>query len=212
MIVVAACRAARRSAATCRAAARHRRRRSARRGTAGRDRAPAPWRSSPGASSRPKARGSASSRLSHRLSDCAALPRSAPRRAGSRTCRANRRTARHTFSNMSKPSSCGTSPIRARALRQLRRKILAERRDRAAGGPHQPADRADQRGLARAVGPEQRENLALADRQIDTVERLRAALVGFGQAANVENRFSQGTWSCGRNASWSRAASSEESP
>ena len=41
------------------------------------------------------------------------------------------------------------------------------------------ADDADQRGLARAIRPEQREDLAGLDIQIDVVQRLETGAVGF---------------------------------
>ena len=63
--------------------------------------------------------------------------------------------------------------------------------DRPAARLEQAADRADQRGLARAVRAEQRENLALADRQVDVLKRDGAALVGFRQSTDIENRVVQ---------------------
>src|SRR3569623_110430 len=52
---------------------------------------------------------------------------------------------------------------------------------RARGGRDDAADDADQGGLASAVGAQQREDLALADVEIDTVERPQARFVCFGQ-------------------------------
>ena len=46
------------------------------------------------------------------------------------------------------------------------------------------ADDADQRGLAGAVRPQQRKNLAAADLQIDVVQRLEPGAIGFGQICN----------------------------
>ncbi len=45
---------------------------------------------------------------------------------------------------------------------------------------------ADQGGLAGAVGPEQREEIAHLDIQIDALQRLDAVLIGLGEAANRE--------------------------
>ena len=45
-----------------------------------------------------------------------------------------------------------------------------------------------QRGLAGAVGAEQRDPLAAVDVQVDAEERLVAVGVGEGQAADVEDR------------------------
>src|SRR5690606_25769951 len=56
--------------------------------------------------------------------------------------------------------------------------VEPERLDRPAAGPEQAAYGTDQRGLAGSVGAEQREDLALADLQVDTRERRGAALVG----------------------------------
>src|SRR5471032_3632781 len=43
------------------------------------------------------------------------------------------------------------------------------------------ADDADQRGLAGAVRPQQREDLAAVDIQIDAIQRLETGAVGLGQ-------------------------------
>ena len=43
------------------------------------------------------------------------------------------------------------------------------------------ADDVDQRGLAGAVRPEQREDLAAADLQVDALQRLEAGGIGFGE-------------------------------
>ena len=46
----------------------------------------------------------------------------------------------------------------------------------------------DQRGLAGAVGPEQRDPLALGDRQVDAKQGLVAIGVGEGQAGHLQGR------------------------
>src|SRR3546814_20831081 len=51
----------------------------------------------------------------------------------------------------------------------------------------QPAHRADQRCLARTVGAEQREYLALANGQINIFQRLGAAGIDFGKPVNFED-------------------------
>jgi len=51
-------------------------------------------------------------------------------------------------------------------------------------GRHDSADRIDQRGLARAIGAEQGEDLALVDVEIDGLQRLQPALVGLAEAAD----------------------------
>ena len=57
------------------------------------------------------------------------------------------------------------APRRAPVVRE----IMAEGVHGAARRSHQPAHRADQRGLACPVGPKQREDFALSDRQIDII-------------------------------------------
>jgi hypothetical protein len=57
--------------------------------------------------------------------------------------------------------------------------VVAGGEHRAFAGRDQPANDADQGRLARAVRPEQGEDLALADVQVDALERLEAAGVGF---------------------------------
>ena len=64
------------------------------------------------------------------------------------------------------------------ADRQLPVDVVAEHLDLAAGLVDQRGDDADRRGLARAVRPQQREEIALLDRQVDALERLDAVLVG----------------------------------
>src|SRR3546814_15671573 len=49
------------------------------------------------------------------------------------------------------------------------------------------SDLADQRRLPRAVRPEQRENLALVDAEVDGDERLVAALIRLAEAGNLKD-------------------------
>ena len=53
--------------------------------------------------------------------------------------------------------------------------------------PDQSAHRTDQRGLARAIRPEQRKDLALADFEIDRVERLGAPGIDLCQAFDCQD-------------------------
>ena len=50
------------------------------------------------------------------------------------------------------------------------------------------ADDADQRGLAGAVRTQQREDLALADLEVDALQRLQARRVGLGQVRDGDDR------------------------
>jgi hypothetical protein len=68
--------------------------------------------------------------------------------------------------------SCSASPIDRRASVEL--VGVAEHERLAGGGADQVADGRDERGLAGAVGPEQAEELAVADAEIDRVEREQA--------------------------------------
>src|SRR4051812_47640848 len=56
--------------------------------------------------------------------------------------------------------------------------VMARDRHGAGGGVDEAADDADQRGLARAVRTEQREDLAAVDVEIDALERLKAGRIG----------------------------------
>ena len=56
--------------------------------------------------------------------------------------------------------------------------VMAADRDAALAQIGDAADDADQRGLAGAVRPEQREDLAALDVQIDAVQRLETGAVG----------------------------------
>jgi hypothetical protein len=58
--------------------------------------------------------------------------------------------------------------------------VTVDRHGAGAGGDDAAYD-ADQRGLAGAVGAQQREDLALADLEIDVLERLQTRGVGLGQ-------------------------------
>ena len=60
-------------------------------------------------------------------------------------------------------------------------------RDAARAGGQDAVEVQHQRGLAGAVGAEQRDPLALVDVEVDAVERLVAVGVGEGQAADVED-------------------------
>jgi hypothetical protein len=80
---------------------------------------------------------------------------------------------------------------RPHRLEQVGRKLLRHEADQLAGGAvvagvvvagdrhgaggrnHQPADDVDQRRLAGAVGAEERQDFALADVEVDALERLK---------------------------------------
>src|SRR5262249_10801494 len=63
-------------------------------------------------------------------------------------------------------------PAEARpSVRSRARDVPAEERDLAAGRPGLAADQAEQRGLARPVGPDDRAALARGDGQADAVDR-----------------------------------------
>ena len=66
--------------------------------------------------------------------------------------------------------------------------VMAADRDRAGRRRHDPADDADQRGLAGAVRPEQRENLALVDVEVDALERLEPGGIGLRQVGDRNDR------------------------
>ena len=59
-----------------------------------------------------------------------------------------------------------------------------------AGGRHEPRDRAERRGLARAVAAEDGDDLSLADRERDTVESLYRAVASL-DAVELEQRGHQ---------------------
>lgn len=72
-------------------------------------------------------------------------------------------------------------------------KVVAEHADRAAAFIHQRGNDADGGGLARTIGAEQREEIALGHFQIDAIEGLEAIGVGFGQLTNTEGGAHTGT-------------------
>ena len=67
--------------------------------------------------------------------------------------------------------------------------VVAVRRHRAARRRDDAADDVDERRLAGAVRPEQREDLPLADLEIDLLERHEARGVGLGQPLDRDDRF-----------------------
>ena len=72
---------------------------------------------------------------------------------------------------------------------ELRDDVMAGRRHRAGARIDDAADDVDQRRLAGAVGPEQREDLALADLEIDVLQRLEAGLVDLRQMGDGDDRL-----------------------
>ena len=62
--------------------------------------------------------------------------------------------------------------------------VVAEHADAAGRLVHQRGDDADQRGLAGAVGTEQREEIALLDVEVDALQRLDTILVGLDETAD----------------------------
>jgi hypothetical protein len=66
--------------------------------------------------------------------------------------------------------------------------VVAVNRDLAGRGNQDAADDADQRGLAGAVGAEQREDLAALDVEIDIVERPEPGRVAFRQMFDGNDR------------------------
>jgi hypothetical protein len=75
-----------------------------------------------------------------------------------------------------------------RGLTAVLREVEAADRDRAFVGRHDTQHHEERGGLARAVGPEQRDALARVHDQVDTVHRAIAAIV-LDQAASFENHF-----------------------
>ena len=67
------------------------------------------------------------------------------------------------------------------ADRQLPVDVVAEHLDLAAGLVDQRSDDADCGGFAGAVRPQQREEIAFLDRQVDALQGLDAVLVGLGE-------------------------------
>ena len=66
---------------------------------------------------------------------------------------------------------------------------LAEDLRPAGGGPVQPEDEAQERGLAGAVGPEQTEHAARLDGERHVVERDLAVLVDLGEVLRLDDQF-----------------------
>ena len=87
---------------------------------------------------------------------------------------------------MLKLISCGTTPMQALAASSSRSMSWPNTRASPAALVHQRGDDADQRGLARAVGAEQREEIALLDVEVDALQRLHAVLVDLGESAYRE--------------------------
>jgi hypothetical protein len=69
---------------------------------------------------------------------------------------------------------------------------VAEDQRLAARRPDEVADGRDQRRLAGAVGAEQPEELAVADGEVEAVERQQAVVVALGQPAEGERRRLEG--------------------
>jgi len=65
--------------------------------------------------------------------------------------------------------------------------VVSVRQDGSLRRIDDPADDADERGFPRAVGAEEREDLALADFQVDVLQRLEAGGVGLGQIGNADD-------------------------
>ena len=84
-----------------------------------------------------------------------------------------------------RPQFLRHQPDAGARLAPIALQVLSEGAQGARGGPHQTAHRADQRGLSRPVGAKQRENLTLADRQIDVVECLEPPGVNLGEAGQL---------------------------
>ena len=72
-------------------------------------------------------------------------------------------------------------------VRRQRGNVRAAQQHLAGGQREQPADQVDDGALARAVRPDQAEDLALRDREIDIVDRAHAAEM-LGQAFELKHR------------------------
>ena len=81
--------------------------------------------------------------------------------------------------------SCRTIPMRSRRARSPRAGIAAQDGDVAGGGEPVALDDLDGRGLARAVGAEQAEDLAGADRQADVADGVHLS-VGLAQVLHFD--------------------------
>ena len=75
-------------------------------------------------------------------------------------------------------------------------RIDAQHARRAAGRLGQAEQHQDRRRLARAVGPEQAEDLALVDRQVELVDRRELAVL-LGQAARMDGNRRRRRTACG---------------
>src|SRR5262249_3115357 len=62
--------------------------------------------------------------------------------------------------------------------------VVAEHAHLTRGLAHERGNDADQRGLARAVRPEQREEIALLDVEVDAFQRLHTILIGLDEPAD----------------------------
>ena len=67
--------------------------------------------------------------------------------------------------------------------------VVSVRQDGSLRRVDDPADDADEGRLARAIGSQQREDLALADLQVDVLQRLEARSVGLGEIGNADDRL-----------------------
>src|SRR6266481_2424251 len=63
---------------------------------------------------------------------------------------------------------------------------------------HDSTDDTDQGGLPRAIRPEQREDFAPADFEIDALQRLKARRIGFGQLRDGDHRWHERECSANR--------------
>jgi len=66
--------------------------------------------------------------------------------------------------------------------------VVTVRDYRSRRGGDNAADDVDQRRLARAIGAEERENLALANFKVDLFQRLQAGGVGLGEIRDGKDR------------------------
>src|SRR5690606_24038298 len=73
-------------------------------------------------------------------------------------------------------------------LAEIPRDVVAVDEDAARAGVDDAADHADQRGLAGAVGAEQREDLAAADLEVDPAQGMEARLVGLVELLDGNDR------------------------
>ena len=97
-------------------------------------------------------------------------------------------TVAHTVSKASVVSSCGTRPIDSPRRAASRARCRGRRRSPASRGPDDAADDVDQRGLARAVGAQEGEDLALPNVEVDAFQRLEPRGVGLGQTRDRDDR------------------------